>query len=147
MKPFSIKFEIWLLSQFVCFFSGVSVTLSCYFVCHVYIYIWGRGEREISIYVCVCVCIRTWGPQVVLVVKNLPANVGDIRNVGSIPGLIRSLGGGHSNTLQCSCLDNPMDRGAWWAVVHGVAKSQTLLKQLSLHTYTHIYIRAQYICC
>ena len=50
-----------------------------------------------------------------LVVKNLPANAGDIRDEGSIPGLGRSPGGGHSNTLRYSRLENPMDRGAWWA--------------------------------
>ena len=55
-------------------------------------------------------------------VKNQsPANAGD---VGSVPGLERSPGGGNSNPLQYSCLENPMDRGAWWAVVHGVTKGQ-----------------------
>ena len=63
--------------------------------------------------------------QVVLVVKNLPASAGDIRDVGSIPGLGRSPGGGHGNPLQYSCLQNPMDRGAWRATVHGVTKSWT----------------------
>ena len=58
----------------------------------------------------------------VLVVKNPPANVGNIGVAGSIPGLGRSPGGGHSNPLQHSCLENPMDRGAWRAAVHGVAK-------------------------
>ena len=52
-----------------------------------------------------------------LVVKNLPANVGDIRDAGSVPGLGRSPGGGHGNPLQYSCLENPMDRGAWLATV------------------------------
>ena len=47
--------------------------------------------------------------------------------LGSIPGLGRSPGGGHGNPLQYSCLENPMDRGAWWATVHGVAKCQTPL--------------------
>ena len=58
-------------------------------------------------------------------VKNVPANAGDIRDVGSIPGLGRSPGEGHDNPLQYSCLANPMDRGAWWATVHRVAQSQT----------------------
>ena len=58
-------------------------------------------------------------------VKKLPANAGDIRDAGSIPGMGRSLGGGHGNPLQYSCLENPMDRGAWQATVYGVAKSQT----------------------
>ena len=58
-------------------------------------------------------------------VKNLPANAGDIRDQGSIPGLGRILGGGHATPLQYSCLENPMDRGAWQATVHGVAESDT----------------------
>ena len=58
-------------------------------------------------------------------VKSLPASAGDIRETGSIPGSGRSPGGGHSNPLQYSCLENPVDRGAWWAAVHSVAKSQT----------------------
>ena len=66
-------------------------------------------------------------------VKNLPTNAGDIRDVGSIPGSGRSPGKGNGNPLQYSCLENPMDRGAWWATVHGVAKSWTRLKQLSTH--------------
>ena len=60
-----------------------------------------------------------------LVVKNLPASVGDIKDVGSIPGSERSPGGGHGNPFQYSCLENPMDRGAWQATVHRVAKNQT----------------------
>ena len=57
--------------------------------------------------------------------KNLPANVRDIRDMGSIPGLERSPGGRHDNPLQFSCLENPMDRGTWQATVYRVAKSQT----------------------
>ena len=63
--------------------------------------------------------------QVALVVKSLPANAGDVRGVGSIPRWGRSLGGGHGNPLHCSCPEKPMDSGAWWATVHGIAKSQT----------------------
>ena len=63
-----------------------------------------------------------------LVVKNLPASVGDIKDVGSIPGSERSPGGGHGNPFQYSCLENPMDREAWWAAVYGVAQSRTQLK-------------------
>ena len=66
--------------------------------------------------------LRYWASQVVLVVKNPPANAGDIRD-----------GGGHGNTLQYSCLENPMDRGAWWAKVHGVTKSQTQLSNQHFH--------------
>ena len=56
-------------------------------------------------------------------VKNPPANVRDIRDADSIPEWGRSPGGGHGHPLQYSCLENPMDRGAWWDTVHGVAKS------------------------
>ena len=67
--------------------------------------------------------------QVVLVVKNQPANAGDIKDVGLIPGSGRSPGGGHGNSLQYSCLENPMDRGAWRATVNWVAKSRTQLEK------------------
>ena len=67
------------------------------------------------------------------VVKNLPANAGDIRDMGSIPGSGRSAGGEHSNTLQYSCLENPRDKGAWRAPVHRGAKSRTQVKRLSMH--------------
>ena len=72
----------------------------------------------------------------VLVVKNLPANAGDIRDERSISGLGRSPGGRHGNPLQYSCLENPIDRGAWWAIVQRVVKSQTWLKQLSMYAHT-----------
>ena len=65
---------------------------------------------------------------VVLVVKNLPAKAGDVRGLGSIPGLGRSPGEGHGNLLQYSCLEHPMDRGAWRGTAHRVTKSQTQLK-------------------
>ena len=68
---------------------------------------------------------RVGASQVALVVKNPPANAGDIRELGSIPGLGRFLGGGYGNPIQYSCLENPTDRGAWWATVHGIAKRQT----------------------
>ena len=60
---------------------------------------------------------------VVLVVKNLPANAGDIADMGSLPGWKRSPEGGHGTPLQYSCLENPMDRGAWRATVHSIAES------------------------
>ena len=91
--------------------------------------------------------ISPQAPQVVQVVKNPPPNPRDIRDVGSIPGLGRSPGGGHGNSLQYSCLENPMDRRAWWATVHRVAKSGTRLKQLSMHprqtTLDYISLRTQ----
>ena len=61
----------------------------------------------------------------VLVLKNLPANVRDIRDVGLLPGLGRSPGRGHGNPLQYSFLENPMDRGTWQATVHGIEKNHT----------------------
>ena len=60
--------------------------------------------------------------QVVLVVKTMPATAGDMRDEGSIPGWERSPGGGNGNPFQYSCLGNPMERGAWWAAVHEVAR-------------------------
>ena len=66
--------------------------------------------------------------QVVLVVKNLPASAGDIRDAGSILGLGRSPGEGSGNPLQYSCLENPMDRGASWAIVHGGCKELDMIE-------------------
>ena len=74
--------------------------------------------------------------QVALVIKNLPTNTGDIRDVGSIPGLETSPGRGHGNPLHCSCLENARDRGAWRATVHRVTKKWTQLKRLSTHMTT-----------
>ena len=74
-----------------------------------------------------------WASQATLVVRNLPTDAGDIRDAGSIPEIERRflgggngnslLGGGNGNPLQYSCLENPMDRGAWQAIVHGVTES------------------------
>ena len=63
--------------------------------------------------------------QIVLLIKKLPANAGDSRDVSSIPGLERCPGVGNSNPLQYSCLENSMDKGAWRATVHRVAESDT----------------------
>ena len=79
--------------------------------------------------------------------KNPPANAGDMGDLGSVPGLGRSPGEGHGNPLQYSCLENPMDRGDWQAMVHRVTKSWILLKQqhtamcthTHTHTHTHVY--------
>ena len=60
-------------------------------------------------------------------VNNLPANAGDTGDSGSIPGLGRSPGEGNGNLVQYSCLENPMDKGAWWVILHSFAKSQTPL--------------------
>ena len=82
--------------------------------------------------------------QVALVVKNLPANAGDVRDVGSIPRSGRFPGVGNGSPLQYSCLENPMDRGAWWVIVHGVLKSGTQLS-MRAHTHTHTHTHTQ--CC
>ena len=71
---------------------------------------------------------HTRASQVRLVVKNLPANAGDLRDVGSIPGSRRSSGGGHDNPLQYSCLETPMDRGAWRPIVNRVTGDHICLK-------------------
>ena len=65
-------------------------------------------------------------------VKNLPANAGDVRDLGSIPELGGSPGGGNDNPLRYSCLGNLMNRGAWWATAHGAAKEEDVTE------YTHI---------
>ena len=75
-------------------------------------------------------CFRA--SQMALVVKNPPANAGDLRNTGSIPGSGRFPGKGHGNPHQYSCLENPMDRGTWWVTVLGVTQSRTRLKRLSM---------------
>ena len=67
-----------------------------------------------------------WWAQVAQVVENLPANTGDIRDVGLIPGLGRSPGEGNGYLLQYFCLENPMDTGAWWAAVHGNHKESDM---------------------
>ena len=84
--------------------------------------------------------IKTKASQVVQWLKNLPANAGVIRDVGSIPESGRSPGGGHRNPLQYSCLENPMHRGVWRDTVHGVTKSQTQLKWLSTNAPVSIII-------
>ena len=74
--------------------------------------------------------------------KNLPANAEDCSDAGLIPGWGRSPGGGNGNPLQYSCLENSMDRGAWWTVVPGVTKSQTQLSvhmHVCVHTHTHTH--------
>ena len=74
------------------------------------------------------IMVPTSATQVVLLGKNLPASAGDGRDASLIPGSGRSPGGGHGCPLWYSCLENPMDRGAWWATVHRVTKSQAQLK-------------------
>jgi len=92
-------------------------------------------------YLPICPYDSIWASQVAVVVKNLPASTGDIRDIDSIPGSGRTPGGGHSNLCQCSCLENPMERRAWWATVHRVAKSRTQLKRLSIcNSITYILL-------
>ena len=76
---------------------------------------------------------KQWAAQVALVIKKPPASAGDMR----FPGRGRCPGGGNGNPLQDSCLENPMDRGAWWATAYRVAESWTQLKRLSTHTCIH----------
>ena len=81
-------------------------------------------------------------------VKNPPANLGDIKDMGSIPGLGRSPGEGHSSPGEYSGLENPNDRGAWGTTVHGVAKGLIRLRQLKrlsarVHTHTHTHTHTQ----
>ena len=71
-------------------------------------------------------------------VKNPNVNAGNARNMDSIPGTGRCPGEGNGNPLQYSCLENPMDRGVWWTIVHWVIKGQTLLKQIA-GTHAHVY--------
>ena len=75
-------------------------------------------------------------------VKNLPANAGDTRDMGSIPGLGRSPGGGNGDPFQYSLLRISMDRGAWWAIVHGVAESD-MTEQPNTHTHIHTHTHAR----
>ena len=86
---------------------------------------WPETGRALRAFLDFLAHSTAWASHVAPVVKNQTANVGDVRDAGSVPGLGRSPGGGHGNPLQHSCLENPMDRGAWRATVHRVAKSQT----------------------
>ena len=79
-----------------------------------------------------------WASQVALVVKNPSANAGDARATGSVPGLGRPPGEGNGTPLQYSCLENPMDRGAWWATVHGAPELD-----MAEHAHTHTSWSAQ----
>ena len=95
---------------------------------------WNLGRRKIG------------ASQVARVVKHLPASAGDLRATGSIPGSGRSPGEDNGNPLQYSCLENPMDGGAWQAVIHGVTKSWTRLKQLSTHAGESSGLRRSQLC-
>ena len=112
----------------------------CVCVCtHTYVY------TDIYAFMCVYIYVHTWASQGALVVKNPPANAGDTRDEGSILGLGRSPGVGNGNPLQYSCRENPVDRGAWWATVHGRKESDTT-EQLSTCTYIHMDTQRQSTC-
>ena len=93
--------------------------------------------NEIWVQIMTCKCFP--GSSVV---KNLLANAGAIGDMASIPGLGRSLGGRNDNPLQCSCQDNPMDRGAWWTIVHGVAKESDMTE----HSHMHMTCKFLVVC-
>ena len=84
-----------------------------------------------------------WASRVALVVKEPSCNAGGPRHAGSIPGSGRSPGERHGNPLQDSCLENPMDREAWWAIVHRITKNQTWLKRLSTDYVPQVYVYTQ----
>ena len=92
---------------------------------HLPCHAWTRSPVEYLPFLLMFHFLILGASQVALVVKNLFANTGDVRDAGSIPGLGRSPGGGHGNSLQYFCLQNPMDRGAWQATVYRVTQSQT----------------------
>ena len=92
----------------------------------------GPSGKSLHMYFYFSTCLQVGGFPDGSVGKESACNA---RDSSSIPGSGRSLEGGHGSPLQCSCLENFMDRGAWWATVHGVTKSQTWLKQLNRHAY------------
>ena len=95
----------------------VLIEFSDIFVLYIYIHIY------IYIYV---IFVHIWTSQVTLLVKNPPANAGDIKDVGLIPGSGRFHGGGYGHPLQYSNLENPMDREAWQTTLHRVAQSDSI---------------------
>ena len=102
---------------------------------------------EVIIKICYAPLLQVQGFLGGSVGEEFTCNVGDKGDVGSIPGLGRSPGEGHGNSLQYSCLENSMDRGAWWATVYRVTKSQTWLKQLSTcaHNVSYLFYPQQFV--
>ena len=112
------------------------LTLSLHFLVVYILQIWHLGSRDHFFFQQDTILLQcplviewwlniAWASQVALVAKNPPAKTGDLRDLGSIPRSGRCPRGGNGNPLQYSCLENPKDRGAWQATVHGVTKSRT----------------------
>ena len=104
----------------------------CQPLCHMILLV----SKYLLLLLCHHLCVF-WGFSGGTSGKEPTCNAGDIKDAGSIPGSGRSPEGRHGSPLQYSCLENPMDRGAWWATVHSVSKSQIRLKKLSAHTYIY----------
>ena len=111
------------------------------FLKHIYLKIINLQKQQICdtsktpLLACICFPLK-----VALVIKNPTTNAEDIRNTGLIPGSGKAPGGGHGNPLQYSCLENPMDREAWWATVQMITKNWTQLKWWHAHTHTSLKI-------
>ena len=114
-----------------CFILYSKTKLACY------------SKYLLTSYICSPIPYDEKAYQVAVMIKNPPANAGDIRDMCSIPESGRSPGGGHGNSLQYSCLYNSRNRGAWWATVQRVAKGQTWLKWLNTHT--HVMKRTSFL--
>ena len=118
------------------YFFTYPVPVALYSSCYYYFHFPGESLRgHISCQGYIATEWQSRDSQEAQAIKDVPANAGDVRDAGSIPGLGRSLRGGHSNPLQYPCLESPMHRGAWQAMVHGVTQSQTGRKRLSAHAW------------
>ena len=138
---FTFKLKVWFALQFRAIKAKTLKLKSCpsfYFISCFLIQISSYRNTFLK-----CNQWQLWDFPDGTIVKNLPASAGDVRDMGSISGLEGSPGGGRGNPLQYSCLENPTDRGAWWATVHGIAKSRTLLKQLACMNFQLISIRCR----
>ena len=123
-------------SYYSVFFHPASLSLIFFFVCLFFVF-WPQESKTSTNRELFCL-IHYYIPQQV---RNLPVSAGDTGGTGLIPGMGRPPGGGHGNPLQYSCLENPVDRGAWWATVCGVTKNQS---QLSMHAAAPEYVLTDY---